>query len=218
MSSPSWFNTSNRIWEISNRLANPEPSPFVNDSNTLHKVRSLWLLSLVQDIQTFVYNNLDIYRDILANCRAVLSALRLLQAEATSSASSARATPAAEQAAFQDAELKRLACMFLICIASTDNVFWLSLDAVLEQSQSAWQWSVEALHETIFYTPAISDDRAIYALQMATVLGSLSLEARRGVESCLLHVMGQALGGSGSNIIYSSQETPASLLASIHGD
>jgi hypothetical protein len=218
MSSPSWFNTANKISAISEGLSYPEPNSFVNDSLTLHKLRSLWLLSLVQDIQTFVFNNLDTYRDVLVNGRAILSALRLLQAEATSSSNPATASiPNANEDAL-DNERKKLACLFFICIASTDNDFWLSFNAVLEQFQINWQWSVEGLYETIFYATAISNDRGVYALQMASVLGSLSLEARRGVEKCLLFVMWQALGGSGNNVLQGNQETPASLLASIHGD
>lgn len=97
----------------------------------------------------------------------------------------------------------------------------LSFDTLLDHSRPSWQGSVDGLYDTLFHGSLNSgngESKTHYVLNMARVLGSLSLEARRGVESCLLYIMRRVRGVNGDDFFDDSQPTPDYLLASIHGD
>lgn len=102
MGGPSWFDTSNQIWEISSQHDHEWAM------NNVHKIRCLWLLSFVQDIGTFVCNNPDVYADGLVRYPAAMDALGVLHAG--SRQSRPPSTPD-DQTPCRENEFKRLACL-----------------------------------------------------------------------------------------------------------
>lgn len=94
------------------------------------------------------------------------------------------------------------------------------LDVALATSRNVWETSVYSLraflhHHFVAYHPD-GAAKIDYVMKMTDVLGHLSLEARRGVEKCLLNMLCRAREGK---IWFSADDgwTPDSLLSSVHG-
>lgn len=215
MNEPSWFDTSNRIWEISAQ----HEREWVQ--RNVHKIRCLWLLSFVQDIRNFASVHLggESSRG-MARYTTTMDALGVLQQQPSGGSAGV----------FDEHEFQRLACLLMICVliyraflgsddAGADSLR--SLESLLARSRGSWEGSVEGLYDTIFRVYLRADEgKSHYVVNMARTLGSLSLEARRGVENCLLYVVRRAGGGAmpDVDVFDDSRPTPDSLLASIHGD
>jgi hypothetical protein len=83
-----------------------------------------------------------------------------------------------------------------------------------------WEGSVGNMHLFLFHHFVNLPNGSLktkYAMQMTDVLGHLSLEARRGVEKCLLNML---CGTKGGKLRFSGEDswTPDSLLSSMHGE
>lgn len=97
------------------------------------------------------------------------------------------------------------------------------MDTIL-QTWNVWPGSVEDLHNLLFSNSTElpgSVQKTHYVLQMTNVLASLSSEARRGVERCLLRILCQASGineqGTESPSSFDDNWTPDALLSSLRG-
>lgn len=226
MGRPSWFDTSNQIWEISDQ---PDQE-WARDH--MHQIRCLWLLSFVQDIGTFVCNDPYVHTDGLSQYPAVREALGDLQTAARHSHAEIQQTASS---ACDDDEFKRLASLLLVCVLAQaslsvsqadpvqDHPDGLSaLDSWLGDSRQTWKGSVLEIYKVLvdnFFSTGDRSRQMEYALKMTSVLASLSCEARRGVENCLLHMMLQTGRTRYEGILADGRDYNLdSLLASIHGD
>ncbi|KAJ9138402.1 Tachykinin family protein [Pleurostoma richardsiae] len=224
MAKPSWFDSSNNIFELSEQPTSIDMHPMRNMENLRH-VRCLWLLSFIQDMRTFLTNSPELRMHGLRQYPAVQDALLLLQADMKRHT----LAPFREEACTAQ-EFARLACLFFISVllqaaasshAATPPHLPSDLaviDAFLD-SRNIWAGSVEDLHDALFHQFAELPDslqKTNYVVQMTNVLASLSCEARRGVERCLLHILCQV--GSGGDASSSDNNwTPDTLLSSLRG-
>ncbi|KAG8413953.1 hypothetical protein J3458_011610 [Metarhizium acridum] len=232
MAKPSWFDTSNQIKEISNPSLSAALHPILNDRMSLHRIRCLWLLSFVQDIGNFMSSSSN--KNGLTNSTCIHEAVFLIQTDMQQHESkNSRVEDCPE------GEYRRLACLFFISVilqASVDNNTYAntsrrfsepelihsgdvaSLEKHLHGYIDLWHNSIEGLYSCLFQTFAVQSARASktdYALNMAHVLGSMSSEARHGVQRTLLHSLCQ--GSTDSRKMYQAEWTPDTLLSTIHG-
>jgi hypothetical protein len=129
----------------------------------------------------------------------------------------------------------RLTCLFSIClmmqesisttpIDAMSNPFWSSgldiLEQALMQSRGMWDFSVQNLRPFLLchLMEAYPDgERKIdYVRKMTDVLGQVSLEARIGVEKCLLNMLCRTRDARAVFLVDNGW-TPDSLLSSMHG-
>lgn len=145
---------------------------------------------------------------------------------------------------FTKHEFSRIACIFFICVllqsvsppptpspssgkrnlqpssAVENDGSLLIVDALLSESSSKWQMAgQDALYSTLFYGVYDLPDKPKkmeYVLNLTSVLGQMSSEARRGVSKCLLHIL--YTNQANTDMAYRGKNwTPDSLLSSIHG-
>ncbi|KID72858.1 uncharacterized protein G6M90_00g004080 [Metarhizium brunneum] len=232
MAKPSWFDTSNQIKEIWNPSLSAALQPILNDSTSLHRIRCLWLLSFVQDIGNFMSSPSN--KNGLTNRTCIQNAVVLIQTDMRQHES--------KNSRFEDCqegEYRRLACLFFISVIlqasmsrdtdtnisqrssepelmHSDDVA--SLEKHLDEYRDFWHNSTQRLYTCLFQTFAVQSARASktdYALNMANVLGSMSSEARHGVERTLIHLLCQ--DSTDSREIYEPEWTPDTLLSTLHG-
>lgn len=234
MAKPSWFDSSNQIQDILN------PSVSVldripSDETSLHRIRCLWLLSFVQDIGNFMSsssNNLNYF----TNNSSTRQAVSLIETDMQLHESAELSRP--EEC--QEREYKRLACLFFISVflqasmqdyagsldasaesntaETVDSGDITSLEKHLYENRDVWRNTIEGLFGLLFHSFAVESSRASkidYALNMANVLGSMSSEARHGVERTLLRLLSRS--SSDSRETYEGEWTPDTLLSTIHG-
>ncbi|EFX01755.1 peroxisomal catalase [Grosmannia clavigera kw1407] len=264
MSRPSWFDSSNNLFELSEQPQSTGLQSADSDEH-LQRVRGLWLLSFIQDMRTFLVDCLAHGSRTVRQYNGVQEATLFLQADMKRRMLDPNRLD--ESDFCSSAEFQRLACIFFICIllqtplgepsfpvdsssaSSISNISSVSgsissisgstsdgetellsktsglalMDAFLLSSRGQTE-SVEDLYTRLFYQFAELPDidrKTKYALQMTHVLASLSNEARRGVERCLLRIMRRASGGEGHGGDYGRQSeehwTPDDLLSSIRG-
>lgn len=222
MSRPSWFHTSNQIGGVFGQHLDEWAT------KNIHKIRCLWLLSFVQDIGTFICNNPSVHIGGLLQYPTITAALEVLYAHSKLLPQQADANNCGQE------EFKRLACLLYICVLiqeafteASDTAAMqgqgteFSLELLLDQSRDWWQCSIDGLYDALFQTSFTNEAqhrKRDYVLHMAMVLRSLSNEARRGVESCLLGIMRHTTEGGRGDFLHDDQTTADSLLASIHGD
>ncbi len=193
----------------------------------LQRVRGLWLISFIQDMRTLRSSAAKFREYTLPSYTAIQDALELLKMD------SQRGTPplSSPEAACTDHELGRISCLLLISVllhatlASHDispslAPYTLSgLDRYLQGRRPEWQDSVGGLHGVLFLDWMASPESAQttnYIQQMAHVLGSLSSEARRGVERCLVSIL-HPTDDAGEKMHLDESWTPDLLLSSVHG-
>lgn len=234
MAKPSWFDSSNQIKEISNPSASARLHPILNNQISLHRIRCLWLLSFVQDIGNFMSSTSKTDSHELDGYISIHNALSLIQTDMQRSE-----TATTRHAPCEEGEYKRLACLFFISVllqASSKHQIGLqvkpkpdesvaagfddakSLEEHLDNNYEFWNGSMEGLYASLFQSFAVESTRASktdYALNMANVLGSMSSEARHGVERCLLRILCQR--PANSREMYEDEWTPDTLLSTIHG-
>lgn len=236
MSKPSWFDASNRIWEICEQPFTPDLHPIMGDTQNLHRVRCLWLISFIQDMRTLMGGSSQLYLDGLSFHTAVRDAALLLWAD-----SKYHTYTSMHQPECTPAEFRRLACLFFISVLLQGSMSThqsavsplaqqipimspglddlLLLDTFLDCTRPSWEGSVENLHTTLFHdftSLPEGPQKMKYVLHMADVLRCMSDEARRGVEKCLLNMLCRI---KGSELRFHSDDdwTPDSLLSSFHG-
>ncbi|KAK9481616.1 fungal-specific transcription factor domain-containing protein [Lipomyces starkeyi] len=233
MVKPSWFDSSNRIWEISEHPDHMSLHPTFGTIIDLHKVRCLWLISFIQDMRTLMGSSSQLYMEGLGIYPAVHSAVLLLHSSFQHD----------DHSRMQDGgtvpEYDRLSCLLFICMVLQESIS-LSynftgtqsefsrpfsnglaiLDMALLESQDFWKDSVGNLHSFIFNHFINLEDGTLkikYCMQMTDVLEHVSHETRTGVEKCLLNMLCRTKGG---RMAFSAEDgwTPESLLSSIHGE
>lgn len=235
MSKPSWFDSSNRIWEICEQPFTPDFHPIMGDMENLHRVRCLWLISFIQDMRTLMGGSSQLYLEGLSLYTAVRDAALLLWAD-----SKHHTYTAMHQPECTPAEFRRLSCLFFISVLLQGSMSThqyaaspslemttnspvlddlLLLDTYLDCSRPLWQGSVENLHTALFRDFTSLPDgpqKMKYVLHMADVLRCMSDEARRGIEKCMLNMLCRS---KGSELRFSPEDdwTPDSLLSSFHG-
>ncbi|KAK9427125.1 hypothetical protein V1505DRAFT_318100 [Lipomyces doorenjongii] len=235
MAKPSWFDSSNRVWEISEHRLNNSLHPILASIVDLHKIYCLWLISFIQDMRTLLRSSSQLYQQGLGVYPAVHDAVLLLHHHFQLDAQTST-----HEAGYPSREYDRLASLLLISVLLQESMSSTStatlptsgsfsrsssnrlavLDASLQESRNRWEGSVGNLYLFIFhYFMNLPDGslKAKYTMQMTDVLGHLSLEARRGVEKCLLNML---CGTKGGKLRFSAEDswTPDSLLSSMHGE
>ncbi|KAE8309787.1 hypothetical protein BDV41DRAFT_419970 [Aspergillus transmontanensis] len=227
MSKPTWFESSNNISEISEQSFQNAAKAALVDTQ---KVRCLWLISFIQDMRTLMAFSSRLYMDGLASYPSLYDAVQLLRANfhlANESPSHTASFPS---------DYDRLACLFSICITMQESISrspvaaslpapeiyndMALLDVALATSRNVWETSVYSLRAFLHHHfVAYHSDGAAkidYVMKMTDVLGHLSLEARRGVEKCLLNMLCRAREGK-MWFLTDDGWTPDSLLSSVHG-
>lgn len=235
MSKPTWFDVSNQIWELSKPDVNEPQHPILSQAQNVLRIRSLWLISFVQDLRTFMStpsSRLLQYPNIQAAMALLVADFQL----------SIREPAGGLNNSFTEHEFSRVACIFFICvllqsvaeqqppppdnlegrfdstIENADSI--IIIENVLMESRDQWQsGSTEALYNTLFHGVYDLPDKAKkmeYVLNLTSVLGQTSSEARRGVSKCLLHILYP--NQANPHMVYRGDNwTPDSLLSSIHG-
>lgn len=247
MTKPSWFHAANDITALAalpSALADaPSPTPFNHQALAAldappdpHEklLRSLWLLSMVQDTRTLMVSARACSGDRrFAACAALQDALRLLLADlqqdfAACPGGEALADPAMHTAR----EHVRLASIVLLCILMRESVEadgakgvvgadpadLVLVDVQLQDTRPLWL-DATGLHSILFGRAAAlpgGDRHARYAENMAVVLLSFSGDARRGVQKCLLRILCEALAIPDA-YQWDESWTPDAVLASLRG-
>lgn len=207
--------------------------PILGHEDSLHRVRSLWLISFIQDLRTLMNNSLETDSHGIAKYTAIQEALAVIRAELPEPDSSA-----SELESCDEREYARLACLLFITMtiqtsingSASQNISELgahglsssamnTLETFLYEHGPAWTNSTESLYNLLFYGSTRNADEVSitsYVLNLATIISYMSLETRRGVERCLLHILRQVPAKEQNQS--EDNWTPDALLSSIHGD
>ena len=131
-------------------------------------------------------------------------------------------------------EHELLGCLFSVGVVLQESICHLSEDSFqehslntlsaledsLRSSQEAWSNSIPNLrfylYQSFMYLFDSGEFQINYVRELVDVLSTLSLEARQGVEKCLLNLF-YSLGGKGDTSLIDDGWTPDSLLSSVHG-
>lgn len=142
-------------------------------------------------------------------------------------------TPASETL---DPEMEHelLGCLFSVGVVLQESISDLSegqtqthsvdmltmLDTALREVRDSWCYSIPNLlfylHQILMRLFDSGDFKINYVKELVGVLSTLSLEARQGVEKCLLNLF-YSLGRRGNGGLIDDGWTPDSLLSSVHG-
>ncbi|OAQ75877.1 peroxisomal catalase [Purpureocillium lilacinum] len=236
MAKPSWLDSSNHIREIASRQPlTAHLHPILGNSENLHKVRCLWLISFVQDLRTFMHKSAPHLPLIgAADYPAIREAMVLLETDFQQ-----HAIASLYNKNCTHREFARLACLFFVCVllqvsasaqwaiaadgnedTPMDN--WNSMDVLesfLKDNRTMWQGSAENLYMSLFHNLYDFPDKAQtteYVLNLTSVMGSANHDARRGVERCLLHILSQSQSSPHERTVHDGW-TPDTLLSSLHG-
>lgn len=228
MSHPSWFSPTNDISSISS------PNFLVSD---IKRMRSLWLISFIQDMRNLMSMSLQLYPDGLSMFPSLYDAIKFIQKDFDMDVVFSSAASSPLKTAYSSSDYDRLASLFSICLMLQDSVsLTLSspptaatsngtnalavLNVSLYSAPSTWNTSVYALRSFLdahFLQFYLSGAQKInYVVQMTDVVGHLSLEAHRGIEKCLLNMLCRTRHG---RMVYHADDsaTPDALLSSLHG-
>ncbi|KAL2839802.1 hypothetical protein BJY01DRAFT_219001 [Aspergillus pseudoustus] len=228
MSRPSWFESTNQLEQISR----PSFSPSATQSTSsldIHKVRCLWLISFIQDMRTFMgaFYNRGLFR---YPCTHAAVGLLRHQFQLFT------AGHFADDPRLMGWEDEMLGCLFSISVLIQDSISVVSdggsiiptkpstldeLESLLLRSQHVWMDSVHNLHLALFECLSRACEngqlnKVNYVTSLICVLSTLSLEARQGVEKCLLNLL-YCLGNNNNVTLTDEGWTPDSLLSSMHG-
>lgn len=226
MSQPSWLEPTNNLQQISR----PPMSPILQQQNSyvdIHKVRCLWLISFIQDMRTFMGSFRTRKLPPFPFAQAAVGVLRQdFQHSLHTPSNESGVTPL---------ERERLICLFSIsvllqelisafpegdCTVPTLPTGLDALETFLAESRHIWGKSVHQLHSILYESPSSyfeeGPHRMDYTINLVQVLGTLSLEARQGVQRCLLNLLYQ-IGESKDSALMDDGWSPDSLLSSIHG-
>lgn len=225
MTEPSWFESVNHISDISES----DQCNALDPSLDVQKVRCLWLVSLIQDMRTFMGSAARFYVEGLSTYPSVYDAVRLIYLNFQLAAQNT-----APDAVAPASEFDRLFCLFSVAVMmqegipsthtnssdlrdSTNSLTRLDID--LMTSQWLWESSVRDLrtflHHHLVEFHADGFQKIDYITNMADVLNRLSIEARRGVEKCLINLLCRSKDKE--TFLIDDGWTPDSLLSSVHG-
>lgn len=211
MARRTWFNSSNNISGLLVPQSIYTLGLVIADESAATRLRSLWFLSLFQDIEHFSLYSMEIEGSIIEYYTNLKDALLLLLVEMEQDGVNEDRDEGMTQA-----EFRRLACLVFIaimyrtsatltletsipiqesCISSSSVLA--ALDAHLSEYCDTWRWDAEGLYITLFsgfFTIDAGIPDRDYVFGMVHVLRSLASAARRAIESCLLHVLCQRSG------------------------
>ncbi|CVK98224.1 uncharacterized protein FMAN_12275 [Fusarium mangiferae] len=231
MARPTWLDCSNQVQELLTHVSELSSHPIQRKGNELRNLRSLWLLSFIQDMGTFRKNLLG---STPVHYSAFHEAISLLKAHRQD-----HELDAGRPELCSDLEFTRLACLLFICVllqrsaseSPHDTVTYQEggwsfqrldnlnlLNFCLEANHPSWHDSLENLNSILFFHFTASEGTGLdpdYVRSMATVLASLSGGARYAVERCLLETLCRASGGEQN--IFEEKFTPDILLSTISG-
>ncbi|KAJ5825157.1 hypothetical protein N7474_002295 [Penicillium riverlandense] len=226
MSRPSWLESTNNLEQISRPFYSP---PLMQQAPSLdvQKVRCLWLISFIQDMRTFMGS---FYNRGLSSFPFTHSAVGLLRHSFQLCIESS-----SHDAHITEWEDEMLGCLFSISVLVQESISALSdgdsitltgpnrldeLEISLRDSQHMWGHSVHnlrsILYESLTRLFEEGEFKVNYVMDLVQVLGTLSSEARQGVEKCLLNLL-YCLGNSNNTLSIDDGWTPDSLLSSMHG-
>ena len=186
MSQPSWFSPTNNLSVIAN--PNILHSSVLGMEIDIRRLRSLWLISFIQDMRNLM--SISLLSSLLSISVIVQESLSQTRGQQFSS--------------FFPNDMNALAV----------------LDMSLSAAPTTWESSVHAIrsfldqHFIRYY--ASGSQKVDYVMQMTNIISSLSLEAHRGIEQCLLNMFCRSREG-GLRFRSDRNETPDSLLSSVHG-
>ncbi|KAM3458767.1 hypothetical protein NHJ6243_007296 [Beauveria neobassiana] len=234
MSKPSWFDSSNQLWEISDSSISTGLHPLFGNEDALPRIRSLWLISFIQDTRTLMNHWLELYSSGITNY------VGLQHAVATLHAAVPPQSGLTETHEFDTHDYTRMACILFIVMIIQSSTSILTqtaaasgsqypqatlslariaeLDALLLEREPNWTHSIDELYNTLYHEFAsnhTSTHITSYALHMATVVSYMSPETRRGVEKTLLHILPHIPAEGWRD---DSEWTPDALLSSTYGD
>ncbi|KAF4495842.1 tachykinin family [Fusarium agapanthi] len=205
--------------------------PILREESELRNLRSLWLVSFIQDIGTFRTNLL---RTTQVHYSALHEAILLLKAHRQD-----HELDTGRPELCSDLEFTRLACLLFICVLLQKSPFesphdtgtyqegdWSFqkldnlnlLNFCLEANHLSWHDSLESLNSILFFHFTASEDTGPdpeYVRSLTTVLASSSGGARYSVERCLLETLCRASGGEQN--LFEEKFTPDILLSMISG-
>ncbi|OJJ66442.1 hypothetical protein ASPBRDRAFT_137943 [Aspergillus brasiliensis CBS 101740] len=227
MSRPSWLESTNKLERISRPVLS---STIVQRAPSLdvQKLRCLWLISFIQDMRTFMGSFYS--RGLLGYPTAHTAVALLFQNFQTSTET---CPPDGDN--IMDWEHELLGCLFSISVLIQESISVVSdggpttptqlstldeLEIFLRDSRHIWMGSVHNLRIILFESLSRlfeqGDSKVGYVLDLVQVLSTLSLEARQGVERCLLNLL-YCLGNTSTTLLIDDRWTPDSLLSSMHG-
>ncbi|KAF4957964.1 hypothetical protein FGADI_2793 [Fusarium gaditjirri] len=231
MARPTWFDCSNQIQELLTHTSELPLHPILKRGSDLRKLRSLWLLSFIQDMGTFRTNLLG---TTPVHYSAFHEAILLLKARRQD-----HELDTGRPELCSDLEFTRLACLLFICVLLQKAPFespgdtgtyqegdWSFqrldnlnlLNFCLEANHPSWHDSLENLNSILFFHFTASEGTGLdpdYVRNLTSVIGSLSGGARYAVERCLLETLCRASGGEQNR--FEENFTPDILLSTISG-
>ncbi|KAF5989662.1 hypothetical protein FBULB1_665 [Fusarium bulbicola] len=179
--------------------------PILRKQSDLRKLRSLWLVSFIQDIDTFRTNLL---RTSPVHYSALHEAILLLKTHRQD-----HELETGRPELCSNLDFTRLACLVFICVLLQRSPFESPHDAgtyhgvdwsfqrldnlnllnfCLEANHMSWHDSLENLNSVLFFHFTASEGTGLdpdYVRNMTTVLASLSGGARYAVERCLVEIL-----------------------------
>lgn len=227
MSRPSWLESTNNLERISPPLFSP-PIMQQTLSCDVQKVRCLWLISFIQDMRTFMGS---VYTRGLSSFPFTHTAVGLLRHNFQLSTISS-----AHDAHITEWEDEMLGCLFSISVLIQESISVMSdgdsttptgpnmldqLEISLRHSRHLWESSIHnlraILYESLTRLFEEGEFKVNYVMDLVQVLGTLSLEARQGVEKCLLNLLYCLGNNKNSMVLIDAGWSPDSLLSSMHG-
>ncbi|KAF5555371.1 tachykinin family [Fusarium mexicanum] len=205
--------------------------PILRKESDLRKLRSLWLVSFIQDIGTFRTNLL---RTTPVHYSALHEAILLLKTHRQD-----HELDTGRPELCSDLEFTRLTCLLFICVLLQKSPYesphdtgayhegdWTFqkldnlnlLNFCLEANHPSWHDSLENLNSILFFHFTASEEMGLdpdYVRNITTVLASLSGGARYAVERCLLETLCRASGGEQN--LFDEKFTPDILLSMVSG-
>lgn len=235
MSQPSWFSPTNNISGISRPTF--QQTFVLGMDIDMKRMRSLWLISFIQDMRNLMSMSSQLYRDGLSMFPAVYNAILFIQSNYEMDLAFSTSPTSPTQTGYSNADNDRLASLFSICImvqetvslslshaaaptSSSDKNALALLDMSLFAAPNSWKSSIHALrsflHQHFLQFYVSGSQKIDYVMQMTDIVSNLSLEAHRGIEKCLLNMFCRSRDGG---IVFRPDEgaTPDSLLSSVHG-
>ncbi|KAJ5289197.1 hypothetical protein N7478_002227 [Penicillium angulare] len=226
MSRPSWLESTNNLDRISHRPLSTPVTPHTHPLD-IQKIRCLWLISFIQDMRTFMGS---FYSTGLSGYPTAHAAVELLRQNFQESAEASLST----DTNVMEWEEDMLSCLFSLSVLIQDSISDLydgasatvtgpsmmnGLEVCLRSSHHMWMGSVYNLRIVLFESLATlfedGDSKMNYVTDLVQVLGTLSLQARQGVERCLLNLLNSL--GNNNILVIDDCWTPDSLLSSMHG-
>lgn len=226
MSRPSWFEPTNDISRISDSPINRAISGATISGAylDLDKIRSLWLISFIQDMRTLMSVASHLYMNGLSIFPSLYDALLFVRTDFEEQA---------QNACYSVSDYERLTCLFSISVLVQESVSSSAarrcpssmnslalLDASLDAARPCWGSSIHKLmvflhsHFLNFYLDG--EQKIGYISQTVDVITHLSFEALRGVEKCLVNMLCRSPDGNVAFLVDDGW-TPDSLLSSVHG-